>query len=120
MVGEDADIGSTHQLGAEDLYAMISKDISHYLLKASLISLTQVCSHFFGLLGFIRLELRVMLRVCRHPQEVEALQLVEDLETHTISRFVGLGIGDLERVHRLLEFEEVVHRDHLVRNIRNV
>jgi hypothetical protein len=61
-------------------------------------------------------ELGVVLWICAHAQQVQAVQLVEDFEADTVACLAGLGVCDFHGVGGVVEFGEVGFGDHLVGN----
>jgi hypothetical protein len=104
MERKDINITQTHQVHPQNLNAMI-----------------QMRPHLLRLVVCVAPpELRVVLRVRRHAQEIEAVKLVEDFETDAVTGFARAGVGDGHGGAGLVEFGEVGSGDHLVGQVGDV
>jgi hypothetical protein len=60
---------------------------------------------------------RVVIPVCFLPKEIEAVELMEDLDSHTVAFLACLWVLDGERFGVKTEMIELVFGNHLVTNV---
>jgi hypothetical protein len=59
-------------------------------------------------------DLCVVLRIRRHAQQIQAVQLVEHFDPDAVACLAGCGVGDFQGVGGFAEFGEVGGGDELV------